>query len=159
MTRRHRSHIKWFNNDSGFGFLHAVDGIEGEVAILHTSITDKLPGERVHLAPGDILSFEIEDVGEGPRAVGVRREGHIIATEEEWRVLAAMVEGGGKLAPMRRDGMYRVTGPCDLDVSPDLVASLLEKRLIEAAVVPGLYQVSLGGKRAHKEREKEMKHV
>ena len=156
---RHRSHIKWFNNGQGFGFLHAVEGVDGEIAILHASLADKAPGEHVRLFPGDILSFGIEDVGEGPRAVAARREGHVMATEEEWRVIAAMIDGGGKLAYFRREGAYHVTGPCGCHVPVDLVATLLEKRLVEAATAPSVYQVSAAGSRAYKEREKEMKHV
>jgi CspA family cold shock protein len=157
---RHRSHIKWFNNSSGFGFLYPVDATEGrDVAIRHDSIVDKLPGEIVELYEGDILTFEVEDAGKGPRAVNVRREGYVVATQDEWRVLAAMVLGFGKLAFARQDSIYRVTGPDGCDVPTDIMQSLLKKRLIEAGSSVGLYQVSAAGRRAYKEREKEMADV
>lgn len=71
---RYKSTVRWFRNKKGFGFLRPVDGVEGDIAIHHTSVERRYKGEFVELEEGDLISFEVEYTVNGARAVNARRE-------------------------------------------------------------------------------------
>ena len=60
--------VKWFNDKKGYGFITADDG--KDVFVHYSGI--EASGFK-SLQEGDRVSFEIEQGGKGPSAVGVKK--------------------------------------------------------------------------------------
>ncbi len=63
-----RGTVKWFNDKKGFGFVHQDDG--PDCFVHYSSILEK--GHKT-LEEGDVVAFEVENSGKGPKAVNVRK--------------------------------------------------------------------------------------
>ena len=63
-----REHVKWFNNEKGYGFI----GHENGDIFAHYSNIEGDDRYRT-LKKGDLVEFEIEDSERGPKAVNIRK--------------------------------------------------------------------------------------
>lgn len=66
---RRRGEVSWFNEQKGFGFISAEDGVE--VFVHYTEIVRD--GFQT-LQPGETVTFEMKDAEQGPKALDVRPE-------------------------------------------------------------------------------------
>ena len=61
--------VKWFNSEKGFGFIEQEDG--GKDVFVHFRQINKNGYERVSLADGQKVTFEIGEGEKGPQAQNV----------------------------------------------------------------------------------------
>ena len=59
--------VKWFSDQKGFGFITPDDG-SSDVFVHHSDVQGT--GFKT-LAENDVVTFEVEQGGKGPRAVNV----------------------------------------------------------------------------------------
>ena len=70
LSERQTSTIKWFNTEKGYGFINKPKDFPGDKDIfLHIN---SLPEGVTRLAEGTLISFQIENVRKGARAVNVQ---------------------------------------------------------------------------------------
>jgi CspA family cold shock protein len=70
LSERQTSTVKWFNSEKGYGFINKPKDIPGDKDIfLHVN---SLPEGITKLAEGTPISFQIEQVRKGARAVNVQ---------------------------------------------------------------------------------------
>jgi CspA family cold shock protein len=67
---RHTSTIKWFNTEKGYGFINKPKDLDGDKDIfLHIN---SLPEGVESVTEGQSVSFQIEQVKKGARAINVK---------------------------------------------------------------------------------------
>lgn len=152
MPKRHRSYIKWFDNNTGFGFLHPPEGMSDDIAILFSSVVDAAAGEFVELQPGDVLTFEVEYSDKGVRARDARRDGRVLATAGEWLVLSHLT--GSRARIVDRIGGYSIRMG-NVSVSKLTLEALLEKELVQPAGTKA-YKITKLGRQAYQQRRREL---
>lgn len=70
LSDRQTSTIKWFNSEKGYGFINKPKDFPGDKDIfLHVN---SLPEGITKLAEGTAISFQVEQVRKGARAVNVK---------------------------------------------------------------------------------------
>jgi CspA family cold shock protein len=70
VSERYTSTIKWFNTEKGYGFINKPKDVEGDKDVfLHINA---LPEGVTELKEGQPISFQVELVKKGARAINVK---------------------------------------------------------------------------------------